>query len=109
MKRLLKKIARPIWRMSAPLRRPLLRKFDHHMVQILRPLAPPPAPSPPPASPPPPGVPADLELVLNSVVRELVRLQDQVELLRQQVDDLQESDRDVARRESRLALVGEIG
>ena len=53
--------------------------------------------------------PADLDLVLNSVVRELARLQIQVEILQQQIDDLQSIDRDAARPESRLSVVGEIG
>ena len=98
MKRLLKKMVRPFWRMSAPVRRPLIRKFDHHMMQLLRPL-----------TPPPPAAPADLDLTLNSVVRELARLQVQVEILQQQIEDLQSSDRDGARPESRLSVVGEIG
>ena len=53
--------------------------------------------------------PADLDLVLNSVVRELGRLQLQVEVLQQQIDDLQSSDRDTARAESRLSVIAEIG
>ena len=58
---------------------------------------------------PPPAAPADLDLALNSVVRELGRLQMQVEVLQQQIDDLQSSDRDGARPESRLSVVDEIG
>jgi|SRR5579885_1917529 hypothetical protein len=101
MKRLFKRMARPLWRMTGPVRRPLLRKFDDHMMQLLRPLA--------PLQPMmPPAAPADLHLVLNSVVRELARLQMQVEALQQQIDELQSSDRDGARSESRLSLVGEI-
>ena len=53
--------------------------------------------------------PANLDLALSSVVRELARLQIQVEILQQQIDDLQSSDRDGARPESRLSVVGEIG
>jgi hypothetical protein len=106
MKHLLKKMVRPLWRISAPVRRPLIRKFDQHMAQLLRPLSPPPAPVPPP---PPPAAPADLDLVLNSVVRELARLQVQVEVLQQQIDDLQSSNRDGARLESRLSVVAETG
>jgi hypothetical protein len=103
MKRLLKTMARPVWRMSAPARRPLVRKFDHHMMQLLNSLA-------PPASPPAlPAAPADLDLVLSSVVRELGRLQMQVEALQQQIDERQSSDRDGARAESRLSVVAEIG
>jgi hypothetical protein len=89
--------------MSAPVRQPLIRKFDHHMIQLLHHLPPPPAPLVPPAAS------ADLELVLNSVVRELGRLQMQVEALQQQLDERQPSDRDGARAESRLSVVAEIG
>ena len=42
-------------------------------------------------------------------MRELARLQIQVEILQQQIDDLQSSGRDGARPESRLSVVGEIG
>jgi hypothetical protein len=99
MKRLFKKLARPLWRLSAPIRRPLIRKFDHHMMQLFRSLSP----------PPPPAAPADLDLVLNSVVRELARLHVQVEVLQQQIDELQSGDRDGARVESQLSVVAELG
>jgi hypothetical protein len=98
MKRLFKKLARTFWLISAPVRRPVIRKFDHHMMQLLRPF-----------SPPHPELPANLDLTLSSVVRELARLQIQVEILQQQIDDLQSSERDEARSESRLSVVGEIG
>ena len=101
MKHLLKQMARRLWRMSAPVRRPLIRKFDHHMMQLL--VARRRSPMPPPAAP------ADFDLALNSVVRELGRLQMQVEILQQQIEDLQSSDRDGARLENRLSVVGEIG
>jgi hypothetical protein len=97
MKRLLKTLVRRLWRVSAPVRRPLLHKFDHHMMQLLRQLPPPPAP------------PADLDLVLNSVVRELARLRTEVEILQQQIDDLQSIDRDEAGPESALSVVAETG
>jgi hypothetical protein len=101
MKRVLKTLVRPLWRISAPARRPIIRKFDQHMMQLLQPLARPVEHRP--------GAPADLELVLNSVVRELCRLQVQVEVLQQQIDDLQSSVRDGARAESRLSVMGEFG
>ncbi len=128
MKRLFKKLARTLWRISASVRRPIIRKFDHHMIQLLRPLSP---------HPEVPAnlelalsnvvrelarlqtmveilqrqteAPANLDLVLTSVVRELARLQIQVEILQGQIDDLQSSDREGARSESRLSVVGEIG
>ncbi len=99
MKDLIKQMARRLWRMSAPVRRPVIRKFDHHMMQLLvRP-----TPMPPPAAP------ADLDTALNSVVRELARLQMMVEILQQQIEDVQSSDRVGARPESRLSVVDAIG
>ena len=35
MKRMFKKLARILWRMSAPVSRPVIRKFDQHMMQLL--------------------------------------------------------------------------
>jgi hypothetical protein len=105
MKRLFKKLGWPLWRMSAPVRRPLIRKFDQHMNDLLSRLLPPlvPPPSPPPAAP------ANLDLALNSVVRELARLHVQVEILRQQIEDLESSNWDGAGPQSRLSVVGEKG
>ena len=100
MKRTIKPMLRYVWRMSAPVRRPLIRKFDNHAMQLLRHLPQPPAP---------PAPPADLDLVLGSVVRELARLQAQVELLQQQVADLPSIDPDAAHPESRLSVVAETG
>jgi hypothetical protein len=97
MKWMMKKLSRSLWLVSAPVRRPLLRKFDHHAMHLLRQL------------PLHFGPPADLDLVLNSVVRELARLQVQVEVLQQQIDDLQSIDHDAARHERRLSVVSEIG
>jgi hypothetical protein len=118
VKRLLKKLARPLWLISGPIRRPIVRKIDRHMMGLLH-LIP-----RPPAVPAelelvlnsvvrelarPPAMPAELELVLNSVVRELARLQVKVEDLRQQIDDQQSIDRDSARLEGRLSVIAEIG
>ena len=97
MKRLFKKLARTVWLISAPVSRPVIRKFDHHMMQLLGSLS------------QRAEVPAHLDLALSSVVRELARLQIQVEILQQQIDDLESSVRDGARTESRLSVVGEIG
>ena len=66
-------------------------------------------PADPPTNHLPADAPANLDLALSSVVRELARLQIQVEILQQQIDDLESSDRDGARPESRLSVVGEIG
>jgi hypothetical protein len=97
MKRLFKKLARNLWRISAPVHRRVIRKFDHHMMQLLC------------AFSQRAEVPPHLDLALSSVVRELARLQIQVEILQQQIDDLESSGRDGARPESRLSVVGEIG
>jgi len=97
MKRMFKKLARTLWRMSASVRRPIIRKFDQHMIEILG------------SSAPRIDAPANLELALSSIVRELARLQIQVEILQQQIDDLDSSGRDEARPESRLSVLGEIG
>jgi hypothetical protein len=51
--------------------------------------------------------PAHLDLALSSVVRELARLQIQVEILQQQIYDLQSGDQDEARLDSNLTVVGE--
>ena len=97
MKRLFKQPARILWRITGPLRRPLIRKFDRHLLQLFGSVA------------VHCNAPADLELTLSSVVRELARLQLQVEALQQQIDDLEARGRDGARAESRLSVVGEIG
>jgi|SRR5271157_244025 len=97
MKRLFKKLARSLWRSTASVSRPVIRKFDHHMMQLLGSLS------------LHCNAPANLDLALSSVVRELARLQIQVEILQQQIDDLESSVREGARPESRLSVVGEIG
>jgi len=97
MKRLFKKLARTLWRMSAPVSRPVIRIFDQHMMHLLH------------SSSLRVDAPANLDLALSSVVRELARLQIQVEILQQQIDDLESSVREGARPESRLSVVGEIG
>ena len=35
MKRLFKNLVRALWQISAPVRRPVIRKFDRHMMQLL--------------------------------------------------------------------------
>jgi hypothetical protein len=101
MKHFIKQMARRLWRMSAPVRRPVIRKFDHHMMQLLV------RPAPTLILPPP--APGDLDMALNSVVRELARLQMMVEILQERIEDLQSSDRVGARSEGRLSVVDAIG
>jgi hypothetical protein len=105
MKRLFKKLARTLWRISAPVRRPVIRKFDHHMMRLLSSVY---LRGDAPAVQVRADVPANLDLLLNSVVRELARLQDQVEMLQGQIYDLESSDKGEAQAESRLAVIGEI-
>ncbi len=56
MKHLFKKLARSLWRISAPVRRPVVRKFDHHIIQLLGSFS------------TRADVPANLELALSNVV-----------------------------------------
>jgi hypothetical protein len=97
MNRLFKKLARSLWRISVPLSRPVVRKFDQHMIRLLGSVS------------PRVETPANLDLTLNSVVRELARLQIQVESLQEQVADLKPIDQEGSRRESRLSVLGETG
>jgi hypothetical protein len=98
MKRVVKKLARSLWRISAPVRRSAICKFDNHMMSLFA-----------AALPVHAQVPADLDLVLNSIVRELARLQIQVEVLQEQVDDLQSRGGNNALTERRLSVVPEAG
>ena len=97
MKRLFKKFARILWLISGPVRRPVIRKFDEHMLRIFSTVS---------LRADPPG---SLDLALSSVVRELARLQTQVEILQQQIEDLESNERDRARPENRLSVIAEIG
>jgi hypothetical protein len=97
MKRLFKKLVRALWLISAPVHRPVIRRFDHHMIQLIRPAN------------LHPYAPGDIDLALSSIVRELARLQIQVEILQQHIDDLHSKDRDEAHTEHRLSVVAEIG
>jgi hypothetical protein len=109
MKRLLKKLAKSLWRISAPIRRPAIRKFDHHMIELFSSFS---LRDRDPANLERARhevAPANLDLALSSVVRELARLQIQVEVLQQQIDDLQSSGRDQTLTESRLSVVPQLG
>jgi hypothetical protein len=74
MKRLIKAMLKAPWRWSQPLRRPFVRKLEAFLARSFR--------------------PSDRILVeetnalMDQVVRELVRLQRQVEYLQQAVEDL---------------------
>jgi hypothetical protein len=96
MKYLFNKLGRACWWIAGPVRRPLVRRFDRHLVWLLGSVS--------------LGaeIPHDLDLTLDSVVRELGRLQVQVEILQQQLDELQSHDAGRPRKEKNLAAVNEI-
>jgi hypothetical protein len=96
MKHLIKKLVGRIWRISTPIIRPVVHKFDQHITRLIVSVL------------PRSDTPANLDLALSSVVRELARLQVQVEILQQQIEDLESSVRDRASTQSRLSVVGEI-
>lgn len=83
MKRLMKQILRAIWRLTAPVRRPIVRKIEAMLRRCCV---------------QPPAHPAQVHLVckvseeagllMDHMVRELVRLQSQVERLQHAVEDL---------------------
>jgi conjugal transfer/entry exclusion protein len=97
MKRLFKMLARSLWRISAPISRPIIRKFDQHMMHLLA------------CYSTRVDTPANLDLALSSVVRELARLQFQVEVLQQQIDELQAIVQEASHLKSRLSVVAETG
>jgi hypothetical protein len=97
MKQLIKKLARSLWRISDPVSRPVIQKFDAHMMRLLGSASLRADPT------------ANLDLALRSVVRELARLHMQVEILQQQIDDLQSSVSEGVHNEIPLSTVDEIG
>jgi hypothetical protein len=101
MKRLIKSILRPFWRMTHPIRRPVFRRLDariNHMIavairaQLLAPLDASTstlerlAASVEAANHSARLLACDMDLMLASVVREIARLQNQVEILQDAVD-----------------------
>jgi hypothetical protein len=83
MKRLVKRGLRAFWRWTSPLRRPLLSKIDGYFDRRLQPDERLLAAERQRAE--------ETNAVLNFVVRELIRLQRQVETLQQSIDDLADS------------------
>jgi hypothetical protein len=96
MKRLFKNLARTLWRISAPISRPVIRKFDRHMMWLLG------------TATLQADAAGNLDLTLNSLLRELARLQMQVETLQQQIDDLHATGGGADCPEGRLSVVGKI-
>lgn len=79
MKRLIKRILKAGWRGTFPLRRPFTRRLDAYFARVLN------------------ARQADeTVVVLDHVIRELIRLQDRVERLQDSLDD-----------RDRLTLVGD--
>jgi hypothetical protein len=93
-----------LWRLTGPLRRPLVRRFHQRMTAAaLEAMQSCPAWSQPPAHDR--MLSAEMDLLLESVVRELVRLQMQVELLHEMVRESACSapgDASIARTENSL-------
>jgi hypothetical protein len=77
MKRLLKSGLKALWRATAPLRRPFVRKLEGFLTRCLRPTE--------------ALLANEANVLMDHVVRELVRLQRQVERLQQAVEGLTHS------------------
>lgn len=74
MKRVIKKFAKVLWRGTFPLRRPFLRKFEAYLSRCLRPTE--------------RFLTEETNILMEHVVRELVRLQRQVDYLQQTLEEL---------------------
>lgn len=83
MKRRLKMAAKTLWRATFPLRRPVQHRFEAYLRRCL---------AAPPAD--------ESQVVLDHLIGELIRLQEQVERLRDAVEDL-------ADRREALAVVAD--
>ncbi len=83
MKRLMKRVLRAIWRLTAPVRRPIVQKTEAMLRRCC---------VQPPAHPPHVHlvckVSEETGLLMDHMVRELVRLQSQIERLQHAVEDL---------------------
>jgi hypothetical protein len=75
MKRLLKLPLKAVWRWTAPLRRPVMARYETVLVRCV-------ARQPPHVC----QVTAETNLLMDNLVRELVRLQKQVDLLQSAVE-----------------------
>ena len=87
MKRLVKKVAKALWRGTLPIRRPFLHKFENYLSRCLRPTE--------------QLLSDETNTLMEHVVRELVRLQRQVDYLQQTVEEL-------TPESGKLAIAGEI-
>ena len=80
MKRLIKFSLRAVWRLALPLRRPVIRRLDELIRRN--------SVQPPPQIHVACHVPEETGLIMDHMVRELVRLQNQVNVLQQMIEDL---------------------
>jgi hypothetical protein len=80
MKRLIKLPIKVIWRLTHPLRRPVVRRVENLIRRC--------AVQPPPQVHVVCRVPEETGLIMDHMVRELVRLQTQLDRLQQMVEDL---------------------
>jgi hypothetical protein len=88
MRNMLKKVLRAMWRATSPIRRPLQRKFETYLAGMLGQLIEAQMPAITNRLQAAVGASAyDSNLVLNSLVREIARLQMQVEILQQYAED----------------------
>ena len=74
MKRLVKRALKAVWRSTEPLRRPILGKLENFLRRALQPTE--------------SGLLNETDVLMDHVIRELVRLQHQVETLQQTVIEL---------------------
>jgi hypothetical protein len=88
MKRLVKRGLKAIWRSTEPLRRPILRKAEQFLRRCLQPID--------------SSQLSETDVLMDHVVRELVRLQCQVEALQQTILDRYGAE------EQRPTIAGEI-
>jgi hypothetical protein len=74
MKRFLKRVLKAAWRTTEPIRAPIVRKLENFLRRALQPTE--------------PGMLNETDVLMDHVVRELVRLQCQVETLQQTIVEL---------------------
>jgi hypothetical protein len=74
MKRLLKRVLKAAWRSTEPIRRPILAKLENFLRRALRTAD--------------QGLLQETDVLMDQVVRELIRLQDQVQAMQQVLMEL---------------------
>jgi hypothetical protein len=99
MKRLLKRVLKPIWRSTASLRRPILARVERFLRHCLQPVD---GGQPHPLNQIQLNKLNEIDVLMDHVIRELVRLQCQVEALQQTIVELLPAPQEVP------AIAGEI-